>query len=30
MEDAPEIEMNQNTIIDEDFIDKSFEHGLNR
>ena len=29
MEDAPEIEMNQNAIIDEDFIDKSFEHGLN-
>ena len=29
MEDAPEIQINQNTIIDENFIDKSFEHGLN-
>ena len=28
MEDAPEIEMNQNAIVDEDFIEKSFEHGL--
>ena len=29
MEDAPEVEMHQNAIADEDFIDKSFEHGLN-
>ena len=29
MEDAPEIEMSQNAITDEDFIDKSFEYGLN-
>ena len=29
MEDAPEIPINQNAIIDENFIDKSFEHGLN-
>ena len=28
MEDAPEIEMNQNTIVDNDFVDRSFEHGL--
>ena len=29
MEDSPEIEMNQNSIVDEDFVDKSFEHVLN-
>ena len=29
MEDDPDIEMNQNAITDEDFIVKSFEHGLN-
>ena len=29
MEDAPEIQINQNTITDEKFIDKPFEYGLN-
>ena len=28
MEDAPEIEMNQNSIVDEEFTDKLFENGL--
>ena len=28
-EDVPEIQINQNIITDENFIDKSFEHGLN-
>ena len=29
MEDAPEIQMSQNQIIDENFIGELFEHGLN-
>ena len=29
MEDVPEIQINQNAITDENFIDKSFDHGLN-
>ena len=28
IEDPPEIEINQNTIVDKDFIVRSFEHGL--
>ena len=29
MEDDPEIQINQNEIIDKNVINKSFEHGLN-
>ena len=28
IEDAPDIEVSQNTIVGNDFIDRSFEHGL--